>query len=447
MKKQITAAVMAMVMAASLTACGGQNAAKSAATGAAGGKETAGKEAAGGEAAGAKELSGSITIWSWDVALAHLEAEAEKFNEIYPDVEFNFEEMGVSQVYSKITTCLQSGIGLPDVVSLEGEQMAKFGEKFPDKFVDFSNDINADDFLPIKISECTVGGKIVAYPWDAGPCGMFYRTDIFEQAGVKAEDIVTWDDFIEAGKTIKEKTGVAMMPLATARKDTTYRMLMMELGGFYFDENGNTVVNSPESVQAMAMVQKIYDADITVNDNSWDDFIAALSGSKIACVPEAVWLAGSIKDAAPDQSGKWGVMDLPRFDKDKEAGGASNGGSVLAVPASTKSKEAAVEFVKFAMTDKDGNVEGFTNYGLYPSYIPALDADVFKEGDEFFGGQKIYDVFNAVGKKIPKCNYTSNFAEAIDLSKNAVSKVTLDNQDPQTVMDALQEEMAAKFGK
>lgn len=434
MKKRFLSMVLAGVMTMSLAACGGNGATPAASD-------------QGADGGAGSELSGTITIWSWDVALAHLQAEAEKFNEIYPDVEFNFEEMGVSQVYSKITTCLQSGIGLPDIVSLEGEQMAKFGEKFPDKFVDFTGEINTDDFLPVKVSECTVGGKIVAYPWDAGPCAMFYRTDIFEQAGINVENIVTWDDFIEAGKTIKEKTGVAMMPLATARKDTIYRMLLMELGGFYFDEAGNTVVNSEESVRAMEMVQKIYQADITVNDNSWDDFIAALTGDKIACVPEAVWLAGSIKDAAPDQTGKWGVMDLPRFDKEAEAQGASNGGSVLAVPASSESQKAAIEFVKFAMTDSDGNVEGFTNYGLYPSYIPALDSEVFKEGDEFFGGQKIYDLFNEIGKKVPKCNYTSNFAEAIDLSKNAVSKVTLDGSDTQTVMNGLQEEMTTKFGK
>lgn len=434
MGKRLTAMVLAGVMAASLAGCGGRGGA-AAAAGSAGGENTS------------PDLSGTITIWSWDVALAHMEAEAAKFQELHPNVEFNFEEMGVSQVYSKITTCLQSGVGLPDVVSLEGEQMAKFGTKFPDQFVDFTGDMKTEDFLPVKISECTVNGKIVAYPWDAGPCGMFYRTDLFSQAGIKAEDIVTWDDFIEAGKTLMAKTGVAMMPLATARKDTTYRMMLMELGGFYFDKDGNTVVNSPESVGAMAMVQKIYQAGITVNDNSWDDFVAALSGSRIACVPEAVWLAGSIKDAAPDQSGKWGVMELPRFDKEVEARGASNGGSVLTVPASSKSREAAVEFVKFAMTDKAGNEEGFSKYGLYPSYIPSLDSEIFKEGDGFFGGQRIYALFNEVAKKVPMCNYTSNFAEALDLSKNAVSKVALDGADPKTVMDGLEQEMAAKFGK
>ena len=67
-----------------------------------------------------------------------------------------------------MTTCLQSGIGLPDIVSLEGEQMAKFGEKFPGKFEEFTDMINKDDFFPIKIAECTIDDKIIAYPWDSG---------------------------------------------------------------------------------------------------------------------------------------------------------------------------------------------------------------------------------------------------------------------------------------
>ncbi len=432
MKKRVLATILALAMTLSFTACSPSN-------------PQVPTPAASGEAK--KELSGTVTVWSWDVALAHLQKEADKFTKINPNVEFVFEEMGVSQVYSKMTTCLQSGIGLPDVVSLEGEQMAKFGEKFPDKFVDFSSQINNKDFLPIKIAEVTVNGKNVGFPWDAGPCGLFYRKDLFEKAGIKAEDIVTWDDYIKAGKTLKEKTGVSMMSLATSRKDNFYRLLIMELGGFYFDENQKTSVNSSESILAMETVKKIYDAGITVNDSSWDDFISALSGDKIACVPEAVWLVGSIKDAAPKQAGKWGVMELPRFDAKVEAKGASNGGSVLTVPSSSKSKEAAVEFVKFAMTDIEGNEQGFLDYGLYPSYIPALDSEVFKKGDDFFAGQQIYELFNNVGKKVPQVNYTANFAEAIDLSKNAVSKVTLNHADPTQTMNDLQKEMVAKFGK
>lgn len=293
----------------------------------------------------------------------------------------------------------------------------------------------------------TVDGKIIAYPWDSGPCGMFYRSDLFEEAGIKAEDIVTWDDFIEAGKVLKEKTGVNMLCMAESRNDTTYRLLMMEGGGFYFDKDGNTQVDSDVSIQAMETCKKMYDAGITFNNSSWDDMVAGMGADKFACIADAVWMVGSIKEAAPDQSGKWAVMELPRFQADKEAQGASNGGSVLAVPSASKSTEASKAFVKFVMENVDANVEGFQNYGLYPSYLKALESDVFKEGDEFFGGQQIFDLFTEVGKTVPQVNYTSNFAEALEMSKNSMANILLNDEDPAEVLKAEQEEMKAKFGK
>lgn len=431
MKKRLLAILMVVSMTLSLAACGG--------SGGEGDSSDSGGEGGG--------LSGEITVWDWDVALAHLQSQAERFQEKYPDVEFNFEEMSVTQVYQKMTTCLQSGIGLPDIVALEGEQMQKFGEKFPGQFEEFTDMINQDDFFPIKLAECTSDGKIIAYPWDSGPVGMFYRSDLFEDAGIKAEDIVTWDDFIEAGKIMKEKTGVDMLCMAESRNDQTYRFMLMELGEFYFDEDGKPQVNSPASIQAMEMCKRLYEEDITFNNSSWDDMIAGMSADKFACLAEAVWMVGSIKDAVPDQEGKWRVMPLPVFDAESETTGASNGGSVLAVPTASKNAEAAKEFVKFCMEDVDANVEGFQNYGLYPSYLPALESEVFKDGDPFFGNQQIFDLFTEIGKTVPQINYTSNFAEALEMSKNCVAQVILEGADPTEVLNAEQKEMESKFGK
>ena len=197
----------------------------------------------------------------------------------------------------------------------------------------------------------------------------------------------------------------------------------------------------------METCKKMYDAGITFNNSSWDDMVAGMGADKFACIADAVWMVGSIKEAAPDQSGKWAVMELPRFQADKEAQGASNGGSVLAVPSDSKSTEASKAFVKFVMENVDANVEGFQNYGLYPSYLKALESDVFKEGDEFFGGQQIFDLFTEVGKTVPQVNYTSNFAEALEMSKNSMANILLNDEDPTEVLKAEQEEMKSKFGK
>lgn len=387
----------------------------------------------------------NLTVWAWDVALAQLQEAAATYTSQHPEVTFTFEDMGTDQIYSKLVTSLATGAGLPDIVALEGEQMSGFGNKFPGKFLDLGDVVETDKYLPIKISEATVNGQIIAFPWDAAPIAMFYRTDLFEQAGIAAADLKTWDDFIAAGQKLQLATGVAMMPLATSTRDTLYRTMLSQLGSFYFDAEGKTQLNSAPSIQAMTMVKKIYDAGITVDYSGWDEYVQTVADEKVATIPEAVWMIGSIKDAAPQNAGNWGVMPLPGFGTDSK--GATNGGSLLAIPAVSANATAAKDFLKFAMTDEDSLINGFVKYGLYPSYIPAYQNEIFSQGDEYFGGQKIYEIFNTYGQTIPMVNYTQNFAEAMDMNKNSVAQILLEGADVTETMNAIQAEMQAKFGK
>lgn len=391
-------------------------------------------------------LSGKVVVWSWDVACKSLQDTAVKFKEKYPDVEFEFEDLGNDQVYDKMTTGLASNVGLPDVVSIEGERVATFASKFPKGFVDVTNEINAADFLPIKISECTVNGKLVAFPWDAAPCGIFYRTDMFEKVGVNASDIKTWDDFIEAGKQVDNKIGVKMLPVAVSRNNMLYRMIMNQLGAFYFDENGNSIFNSDASVKAMTYVKKMVDANITYDNVNWDGLVTATKEGKIATIPTAVWWAGTLQDDCPEQKGKWGVIRFPSI----EAGAttaAVNGGSALLVPAASKNKEAAVAFAKFATSEVDPLIMGFSKYGLYPSYIPSFTDPIFEQGVAYFGGEKIWKLFSEIGKEIPTINFTENFAEADMMSIDAQARILVRGEDVKATLDELQKNALDKFGK
>ena len=416
-----------MVAALSLTGCGG------------GGDKNA------------AESDNTITVWAWDVALKQLQASAEKFKETHPDVEFQFEEMGTEQIYTKLATTLNTGKGLADVILLEGEQVSGYASKYPDGFADLSDIVNKDDYLPVKMGEVTVNDKVVGFPWDAGPVALFYRTDYFEQAGVNPEDIKTWDDFIEAGKkvtaTCKTPSGepVKMLPIAP-NGSNFWKLLLTEKGAGYFDAEGNTAVNSPEALECMEMAKKIYDADIALNYTDWAEYEGVVVNQSVATIPEAVWMIGTIKDKGPDQSGKWGVMSLPVFPGD-EPSGSTNGGSDIVIPAASANVDIAKEFVQFAMTDVDLQADGFVNYGLFPSYIPAYDAEVFTEPDEFFGGQKIYETFIELGKKVPAVNYTENYNEAMKAAGSACAKVYLEGQDPKTVLEDLEKDLVSKFGK
>lgn len=422
--KKVMALTMAAVMTASLalTGCGGK------------------KKSADGEKV--------ISVWAWDVALMQLQDAAEKYQADHPDVKFEFEEMGTDQIYKKLSTSLATGNGIADIIAIEGDVLPGYADKFPEGFLDVSDVINTDDFLASKISEVTYKDKIHAFPWDAGPVGLFYRTDYFAQAGVNPEDIQTWDDLIEAGKkieaTCKTPNGdpVKMIPV-DPKKSSLYSIIRGEFGIGVFDEDGKPQVDCEESIAAMEMADKIYDSGVVLNYNGWDEYEQTVVNESVACIPEAVWMIGTIKDKGPQTEGKWSVIDLPKIEGGEYS--VSNGGSNVAINARTESPDECKDFLKFAMTDSELQASGFEKYGLYPSYIPSYEEEVFQKGDPFFGEGNVYELFIENGQKVAEIPISPNSLEASDSIGAAVSKIFLNGEDVESTMKNLQKELESKF--
>lgn len=432
--KKIMSLVMAAALMISLSACGSSSTTQSSSS-----------------TTSSSDISGQITVWSWNVAAKSLQVAAANFQKKYPKAKITVVDGGGnSAVYDKLTTGLASKTGLPDVVSVEGDHVPTYDSKFPDGFVDLTDTVKPieNNFIPEKISECTVGGKIVAIPWDAAPSAMFYRTDIFKSAGIDPTTIKTWDDYIAAGKKIVESTNgkVKMIPIDLKGDDAMYRQFVNELGSFYFDKDGKTALNGQASIKAMTLVKNMNDAGIVYNNDGWDSLVSATKNGQIASVPFGVWWTGTLQDQCPDSSGKWAIMTLPTF-AGSTANAAACGGSTLMVPSTTKNKTLAVAFAKFAMTDKQSIMTGFTKYGLYPSYTPCYSDPIFSQGVDYFGGQKAWQLFAGVAKNIPAMNYTENFAEAHTSVVNAQAKITLSKGDVKSTMDDLQNQIVSQFGQ
>ena len=389
-----------------------------------------------------------ISVWAWDVALMQLQDAAEKYQKDHPDVKFEFEEMGTDQIYKKLSTSLATGNGIADIIAIEGDVLPGYADKFPEGFLDVSDAVSADDFLASKVSEVTYKDKVHAFPWDAGPVGLFYRTDYFEQAGVKPEDIQTWDDLIEAGKkieaTCKTPKGdpVKMIPV-DPKKSSLYSIIRSEFGVGVFDKDGKPQVDSKESIAAMEMADKIYDSGVVLNYNGWDEYEQTVVNESVACIPEAVWMIGTIKDKGPQTEGKWSAIDLPKIEGGEYS--VNNGGSNVAINAKTEAPDECKDFLKFAMTDSALQASGFEKYGLYPSYIPSYEEELFKKGDAFFGEGNVYDLFIQNGQKIAEIPISPNSLEAGDSIGAAVSKIFLNGEDVQATMKDLQKELESKF--
>jgi lactose/L-arabinose transport system substrate-binding protein len=103
------------------------------------------------------------------------------------------------------------------------------------------------------------------------------------------------------------------------------------------------------------------DSGVLLEVPDWNSYIATLNKGTAAGTIQGCWIIGSITPAA-DQSGKWAMVNTPRFAKIPTAANyASQGGSGWMVMAHTRKADAA-----FDLLDKTfaGSVE------LYQTTLP-----------------------------------------------------------------------------
>ncbi|WP_157019101.1 extracellular solute-binding protein [Mesorhizobium xinjiangense] len=346
-------------------------------------------------AAPAFAQSGEITVWSWNVAASALEATVEGFNAEHPDVKVTVQDLGNDQVFDRtLAGCAAGGGGLPDVLSIENHEAEIFWAQFPDCFTNlkelgYTEEI-ASGFPEFKRVELEVGDAAYAMPWDSGPVVMFYRRDFYEKAGVKPEDIKTWDDFTEAGKKIAEANPGVVMTRADFNGDAEwFRMIANEQGCGYFSNDASSItINQPACVAALDAVKKMYDAGI-ITAADWNEKIQANTAGTAASQMYGGWYEGTIRNNSPDLAGKWGIYRMPSVTADGPRA-ANLGGSSLAIPTVSKNKKAAWAFVNYTLGTNEGQVTMLREFGLVPSLLSALDDPYMQEPQPYWGGQKVW---------------------------------------------------------
>ena len=262
----------------------------------------------------------TLTIWAWDdnfnVKAANIAKEY--YQKEHPDVTVNVVSMAQDDIVQTLNTAFSSGTykGLPNIVLIEDYRIQNYLNAYPGELRDLSNTVNPDDFMDYKLGVMTQDNKVYGVPFDSGVAALFYRTDYIEEAGYTTDDMqdLTWSEFIQIGKDVKEKTGKYMLTLDPSDLGQI-RMMMQSAGAWYVKEDGKTVDIADNEVlkESVKTYQQIIDAGIAEQISGWDPFVGAFQKGDVASVPTGCWIAPTIA-AAEDQSGKWAVAPLPRLD-------------------------------------------------------------------------------------------------------------------------------------
>lgn len=111
--------------------------------------------------------------------------------------------------HTKLTTNLATGSGAGDVIVVDVEKIGPFVAS--GGLVNLSKQYGADkfqaQFAPYAWAQGKGGdGSMYGIPVDLGPGVMYYRTDIFEKAGIDVKEAIKdWDAYIAAGVKLKQQ--------------------------------------------------------------------------------------------------------------------------------------------------------------------------------------------------------------------------------------------------
>lgn len=339
---------------------------------------------------------GEIVLWTWPEGFgkAVLDAVAEQF----PDRPVRQDVIG-GDFKQKLTTTFTAGSGLPDVTGVKGEDISFFLQH-ADYFVDL-NTLGAEDLKPTYLDwkwaqATTTDGKQLGIPIDIGPTALFYRFDIFEQAGLpSAPDelsaaIRTWEEFIELGRTL-----VSARPDTFLVRNTSgiFDTVWPQSGKGYVDESGRFIGDGDHIREAWDTAMKALEAGIVAKiDSNTADTAAAVNEGRLPADFGASWHLADLMVDAPETAGKWHVCAHP--------GRATNrGGSFLSVPAGAADPETSFELITFILSPANQVLE-YVDKGNFPA-TPEAFSDPQVDGPvEFLGGQKAAEVFGAAAETV-----------------------------------------------
>jgi multiple sugar transport system substrate-binding protein len=354
------------------------------------------------------------------------------YKKVAPNVTIKLVSLSYADHHNAMVTALSTGAGLPDVAGIEVGYLGRLIEsggledlsKPPYNALAYRSKI-----VPFTFAQASRrDGALSAMPADLGPGSLFYRQDLLAKAGVtEAQLTQSWESFIEAGKTLKAKTGVLLVPNATTLSDVFIRTNLAPGEGLFFDKNDKALIATPRFEKAFALAKAVRAAGL---DGKFAPFTTEWSeGFKrgtFATEMSGAWLATHLsKYIAPETKGLWRAAPLP-------AGAfASWGGSFYGIPKklSDDRKKMAWDFIVFMATNKEMQLAAFKQLDAYPALIEAASDPFVDEPIEFLGGQKARQIWRTAAARIPAIEVNKLDSIATEIVAAELDKVLVENKD------------------
>ncbi len=351
---------------------------------------------------------------------------AQTYSQMTEGVTIRYEAIPQSEYLgAALTTAFASGQG-PDVFLISPGDFLKYANSGValDLTPYFTPEIRSD-FLDSSIEAVTVGGQILAVPFEIELLGLYYNRTVLSQAGVEPPE--TWDEFVAATRTLTtaERYGALIEPTQGYFQNFLWYPFLWQNEGTVLD--AATMESRFDGAAAEAALQLWRDlveagAARSIATGAWD--AVYIGDGSTAMQVTGTWIINTLESTYPDAD--IGVVPLPIPDGGRPATDAG-GWKFMANSRSDHADEAA-QFLMWAMAESvEWPLRWCTEvkfaYSPRRSVIEAGQA-IYNQGLRAVFTERIYDtaigeprypaqVVNMVGEAIQQAMFTDRDVAAI----------------------------------
>lgn len=310
----------------------------------------------------------------------------------HPNLRVNVTVLNWESAWAKINTAAESGHG-PDIVELGSTWMATVAAKKvlePISFEQQKSVGGAHAFFPA-LWNTTRGDnqtQIFAIPWYADARVAYYRTDVFQKLGIKAnEAFANWGSFKQAMQKINgtEFHGKPINALGYPGKndwDILHNLApwIWNTGGDFLNHDLTASrINSPEALQAISYFTSFSDEGLVPSSALEKDSQQIEQGffsGQYSVIFSGPWLLKMLSTDKAKGGQKESVAAKNFAVASYPAGMKGNqtflSGSSLAVMSSSKNKGGAWDLLRF-LVSREAQVNFSQKSGMLPARLEALD--------------------------------------------------------------------------
>jgi multiple sugar transport system substrate-binding protein len=290
----------------------------------------------------------TVTFSSWVGKESSIKKMAADFHKEHPNITVKFQNVPAEESQQKLTAQIAGG-NPPDAAFVDASTVAGFASRKAlvnlDDYVSRGDIVDPDDYVDAFKTFATFDDHLYGLPFDGESTALFYRTDLFEQAGIAAPP-TNWDEFEDDAKRLtdpaKKQYGIAMFAPESAYY---WYPWLWQNGGEVLDKDGKVAFDSDkakESADYYVGLTKYAPKDY-LNSNSYDGRVA-FANAQVGMYVAGAWFAGTLSEEFPDIEGKWATAPLP---EGKAGCGTTIGGDALVLFGSSKQQDAAWKWIEF----------------------------------------------------------------------------------------------------